>query len=75
MDAEKMEREGWVLSTTTSGEQLRRILEMYRELAFEVRVEEVTPQECGGCTVCYAAGGEPLCRVYTKPKEQAEEAT
>ena len=66
MDKGKMEREGWKLASTTSGEHLKRILEMYHELGFNVYTEEVTPEECGGCTTCYVAGDETIHRVYTR---------
>ena len=48
--------------------QLRRILEMYQEIGLDVYLEEVTPEECGGCTICYAAGDEPITRIYTRAK-------
>ena len=66
---EELEKEGWKLASTTSGMHLRRIREMYDELGFDVYLEEVTPEECGGCTICYAAGDEPITRIYTRAKE------
>lgn len=72
MDKEKMEKEGWKLASTTSGEHLRRTLEMYEELGFDVYIEEVTPEECGGCTICYKAGDEAITRIYTRPKVEEE---
>jgi len=66
---EELEKEGWRLASTTSGEHLRRILEMYQELGLDVYLEEVTPEECGGCTTCYVAGNETITRIYTRPKE------
>ena len=72
MNKEKIEREGWKLASTTSGAHLKRILEMYEELGFEVYTEEVTPEECGGCTTCYTAGNEAITRIYTKSAEQKE---
>ena len=78
MDKERMDREGWKLASTSSGEHLGRILEMYRELGFEVYTEEETPEtleECGECTKCYLAGGETAFRVYTRGKARDEGAT
>ena len=63
---EELEREGWKLAATSSGLHLRRVLEMYQELGFDVYLEEVTPEECGGCTICYIAGGETIYRIYTR---------
>ena len=62
MDKEKIEREGWKLASTTSGTHLKRIVEMYNELGFEVYLEEVTPEECGGCTKYYVASNETIIR-------------
>ncbi len=66
MDKEKMEREGWKLASVTSGAHLKRVLDMYEEVGFEVYTEEVTAEECGGCTVCYSAGNETITRIYTR---------
>jgi len=66
--AEELEKEGWKLASTSSGAQLRRILEMYQEIGLDVYLEEVTPEECGGCTICYTAGDEPITRIYTRAK-------
>jgi hypothetical protein len=71
MDEDRMAGEGWKLASTTSRGELSRILDMYRELGIEVRTEEVSPEECGGCTECFVAGGEPLYRIYTRDKEGA----
>ncbi len=69
MDKDRMAREGWHLATTTSEGELRRILEMYRELGFDVYTEQLTPEECGECTVCYVDGDESIYRVYTRATE------
>ena len=69
MERAKPEGEGWKLSSTTSGEHLKRTLEMYHELGFDVYTEEVTPEECGGCTECYVAGDEPIYRIYTRAND------
>jgi hypothetical protein len=71
MDEDRMAGEGWKLASTTSGGDLRRILDMYQELGLEVYTEEVSPEECGDCTECFIASGEPLYRIYTKGKDEA----
>ena len=73
MYRDRMEREGWKLASTTSGDHLKRTLEMYDELGFEVYTEEAPPEECGECTTCYVAGDETIYRIYTKAKDQVEE--
>ena len=73
MDKKKMERAGWKLASVTSGAHLKRVLEMYDELGFEVYMEEVTPEECEGCTICYVAGNETITRIYTKSTTAKEQ--
>ncbi len=75
MDKETMEKEGWRLAATTSGGDLGRILDMYHELSFDVCTEEVSPEECGGCTECFVAGGETLYRVYARARDRADSST
>ena len=65
---EELEKEGWKLAATSSGAHLRRIVEMYQEVGFDVHMEEITPEECGGCTICYVAGNETITRIYTRRK-------
>jgi len=65
---QELEKEGWELASTTSGAHLRRILEMYQELGFDVYLEEIMPEECGGCTICYVADNETITRIYTRRK-------
>jgi len=65
---EELEKEGWKLAATSSGAHLRRIVEMYQEVGFDVHMEEITPEECGGCTTCYLAGNETITRIYTRRK-------
>lgn len=68
MDRTEIEREGWRLGSVTSGLHLRQIVDIYKELGLEVRLEEIAPEECGGCNSCYIADGETIYRVYTRPK-------
>jgi len=67
---QELEKEGWGLAATTSGAHLRRVLEMYQELGFDVYLEEITPEECGGCTICYVTGNETITRIYTRRKPE-----
>ena len=70
MDKDRIDMEGWKLSSTTSGNHLRRILEMYEELGIEVSLEKIAPEECGECTVCYTDSPEPIYRIYTRQKSE-----
>jgi len=68
---DKVGKEDWKLMSTSGGTHLQRMLEMYEELGFEVKLEEIKPGECGECTACYEAGDEKIYRVYTRPKIEA----
>ena len=50
---------------------VKRVVEMYKELGFEVRLEEVKPEEVKQCTKCYEETNERIYRVYTQPKQGA----
>jgi len=52
---------------------LKRLIDMYKELDFEVRVEEVKPQDIEQCTQCLQQRGEKLYRVYTRHKKETGE--
>lgn len=63
----QLEAEGWKIASVTGGDLLNRTLEMYRELGVEVYLEEVKPEQCEGCTRCFAENDETIFRIYTKP--------
>jgi hypothetical protein len=72
MDEEERKREGWTQVSITGGQHLQRTLEMCEEMGFEVYLEEVNPEECGECTICYKLGDETIYRVYTRPRSSEE---
>jgi hypothetical protein len=49
---------------------LTRIVDMYQELGFEVRLEEVKPEEVEQCTKCLQDKGEKIYRVYVRRKSE-----
>jgi hypothetical protein len=57
--------EGWREGSLTGGDQLARVLSMYRELGFEVCLRRVRMEAAGGCDTCWGPG-EPAYRVYTR---------
>jgi len=50
-------------------EHVRRIVDMYEELGFDVSLEEVAPEEIEQCTKCFQERGEKIYRVYTRHKQ------
>lgn len=63
------QQEGWKLASITGGEHLRKTLAMYHELGIETHLEEVSPEDCGGCTECYQSDNETIYRIYTRIDE------
>jgi len=56
---------GWREVAIDGETHVKRITDMYEELGFDVRLEEVTPEEVAQCTQCYQERGEKIYRVYT----------
>ncbi len=52
---------------------LKRLVDMYKELDFEVRLEEVKPEEVEQCTQCLQESGEKIYRVYARRKPESQE--
>jgi len=46
------------------------ITDMYQELGFEVRFEEVRPEEVEQCTKCLQERGEKIYRIYMRCKRE-----
>jgi len=64
-------REGWTEVSISGGPHLERMVETYQEMGFEVYLEEVDPNECEGCTLCYEEANETIYRVYTRRRDEA----
>jgi hypothetical protein len=64
----KEAEEGWREALISGGGHLKRVLDEYVELGFECLLVELRPDEVEGCTRCYKSGGEPLYRVYVRPR-------
>jgi hypothetical protein len=51
---------------------LKRLVDMYQELGFEIRLEEVKPEEVEQCTQCLQQRGEKIYRVYARHKKEGQ---
>jgi hypothetical protein len=49
---------------------VKRVVDMYKELGFEIRLEEVEPEEVEQCTKCLEESGEKIYRVYARRKQE-----
>ena len=61
---EQLEREGWKVASVTGGDHLRRMVAMYEELGIEIRLEEISSEECSGCRECYDTGFQGRTGIY-----------
>lgn len=53
------EKSKWKQVYIGSGTHLDRVMEMYRELGYEIKLEPVSSEEPGGCRECYPPGELP----------------
>jgi hypothetical protein len=67
---EEMVKTSWREVAIDGETHLKRMVKMYEELGFEVRLEEVKPQEAEQCTKCFQESGEKIYRVYTRCKSE-----
>ena len=63
-------KKGWREVAISGGPHLERMVGMYEELGFEVRLEEVMPQD-QQCLKCYEEEGETPYIVYVRAKDVA----
>jgi hypothetical protein len=70
MDGEMM---GWQEVAIDGETHLKRVVDMYEELGFEVRLEEVKPEEVEQCTQCLQESGERIYRVYARRNSESQE--
>ncbi|MDY6907793.1 MAG: hypothetical protein SV910_06125 [Chloroflexota bacterium] len=73
MREEVRAKEGWTEAFISGGPHLKRAVEMYQEMGYEVHLEEIDPRTCDGCTACYEDGNETMYRVYVRASEQVDE--
>lgn len=68
---ETVDEEGWTRRTTTDEPRLSELVELYRELGFEVQLREVSREDLGAdCVECYLVFPERFRTIYTRPKSE-----
>ena len=60
----------WQEVAIDGGMHVKRMTDMYEELGFEVRLEEVNPEQVEQCTKCLQERGERVYQVYTRRKKE-----
>jgi signal recognition particle subunit SEC65 len=67
--SENLEKMGWIKRTTIGEPRLSEIVELYKSLGYEVRVEPVKFDELDEeCRRCYENDGDKLKTVYIRKK-------
>lgn len=70
VDPERI-RAGWEHRFVASGARADEMIELYRELGFEVAADPlVTGGMVEGCATCFDAGGEEYRSIYTRRPER-----
>jgi hypothetical protein len=69
---ELLEKAGWVRRTTYDEPRLSELVESYRELGFEVRLEEPDSDEPDECSACFKGSAGKLKTIYTREKRKRE---
>lgn len=64
----ELAQDGWKKQATYDEPRLSEVVEMYRELGFEVHLEPFEPRFETGCTDCMQATPDKFETVYTRPK-------
>ncbi len=62
------ELSGWESRYVGNEPKLSEIAQTYRELGFEVKIEDFKPTNCGSCTICFDESDVPIQVVYTRKK-------
>jgi len=64
---------GWKEVAIDGETHLKRLVDTYEELGFEIRLEEVKPEEVEQCTKCLEEREEKIYRVYARHKPESQE--
>ena len=63
---EQLLKEGWKKQVTYDEPRLSEIVEVYREIGYEVHLEPYVPEENPGCTECMKLTPEKFLTIYTR---------
>ena len=63
---------GWKEVGIHGEAHLKRLVDMYQELGFEVCLEGAKPEEVEQCTQCLQERGEKIYRVYARRKSESQ---
>ncbi len=72
---EELAQEGWVRQMLTNEPRLSEVVEEYRKLGFEVRLEPVDLGSEGGCTSCLSYAPDEFKVIYTRRGRTSSEET
>jgi hypothetical protein len=67
---QELTRQGWQKQATYDEPRLSELVDMYREIGFEVHLEPFDPLQEPGCTGCLEASPERYRTIYTRKKSE-----
>ena len=69
--SKELEKEGWLKRTTIGEPRLSEIVELYKSLGYEVRIEPVTLEDMDNdCRRCYENNVDKVGTVYVRKKKK-----
>ena len=67
---EELVSEGWEKRATYDDQRLSEIVEVYKEIGFEVHLEPFNPTNEKGCAECLALTPDRFKTIYTRRKKK-----
>ena len=64
---QELEAQGWTRQSVMDEPRLTELVDMYKELGFEVHLEPFDPDEEEGCMTCMDQEPERYKVIYTRP--------
>ena len=69
--SKELKKEGWLKRTTIGEPRLSEIVELYKSLGYEVRIEPVTLEDMDNdCRRCYENNVDKVGTVYVRKKKK-----
>lgn len=65
---EQLVKEGWKKQTTYDEPRLSEMVELYKDIGYEVHVEAFVPEESPGCSECMKIAPDKYQTIYTREK-------
>jgi hypothetical protein len=69
---EKLTAQGWERQSTNDEPRLSELVQMYRDIGYEVHLEPFQPEEEAGCSECMKMAADSYKTIYVKKTSGAD---